>query len=294
MKKANLFLTALLALIMLAGCPGTTEDNNGTENAGGGTKQGGGITPPNYPTWEVEVTNLTATAGNKSIRVTWTEPSDSRLEAYYIGLSDGSATAWVEEGTGIAAKTFNNLENGREYTITIITLGLDESDEDNPKWYASTGKTVKATPSAAADNTVYLPSLTNFSARWDTNQECVILTWTDVTDPHAEGYYFFATTTNTRPVAPSYNEYSYENLEGHNNRVGDNTVSQESTELWINDDSTPFKLQANTTYYIWALTEGTGGEDEYLYSKWDEMPMTTVTTGSSSNGGNGGGIAEGG
>ena len=36
MKKSNLILTALLALIMLAGCPGTTEDNNGTENAGGG------------------------------------------------------------------------------------------------------------------------------------------------------------------------------------------------------------------------------------------------------------------
>lgn len=293
MKKANLILTSLLALIMLAGCPGTTEDNNGTGNAGGG-QSGGTVNPyANYPKWNVEVTNLTATPGNRTIRITWTEPTDPRLDSYWIILNDGNASLPVQHGAGEPVKTFQNLENGREYTITIITVGVDESDQDNPKWYASTGVSVKATPTAAADNTIYLPSLTNFNASWDSSQECVILTWTDVSDSHAEGYYFFATTTNTRPAAPSYNEYSYENLEGHSNRVGDNTVSQGSTELWLNDDSTPFQLAPNTTYYIWALTEGTGDEDEYLYSKWNEMPMATVTTGTSSSG-NGGGIAEGG
>ncbi|MBQ3923186.1 MAG: hypothetical protein II707_07805, partial [Spirochaetales bacterium] len=239
------------------------------------------------------VASLTATPGNKSIRVTWREPNDNRLEAYYIGISDGNAIAWSEYGAGTSLKEFSNLENGREYTIKIITLGLDESDQDNPKWYMSSGVTVKATPNTSADNTNYLPSITNFSATWDTSKECVVLTWTDVTDSHAEGYYFFATTTNTIPTAPSYNVYSDEYLEGHSNRVGDETISHGKTELWINDDDVPFQLAANTTYYIWAFTFGTDDDDAYIYSKWNEMPMATVTTGTSSSG-NGGGIAEGG
>ena len=295
MKKANLIMTALLALIMLAGCPGTTENNNGTGNAGG---QGGGSSwgtlDNNTVTWNAQVTNLKAEPGNGSIRVSWTNPQS---EAFYenggiiLQFTDTSVNtaALLDNGPELTTKTFNNLTNGIKYIISIRLWYVDEAAN---KIYATAAQSVEATPTADIDNTVYLPSLTNFNARWDSAKECVILTWTDVTDSHAEGYYFFATTTNTRPAAPSYNENSFENLEGHSNRVGDNTISQESTELWINDENTPFKLQANTTYYIWALTEGTGDEDEYLYSKWDEMPMATVTTGTSSSG-NGGGIAEG-
>ena len=75
---------------------------------------------------------------------------------------------------------------------------------------------------------------------------------------------------------------------GHLSRVGYTTVNQGSLEIYLSDDDNPYKLAANKTYYIWALTTGTGDEDELLYSKWSEMPRVSVITGSSS-----GGIAEG-
>ena len=84
---------------------------------------------------------------------------------------------FLVDTSGSMSSYITKVQNALNNFISIITLGVDESDEDNPKWYASTGVSVKATPTAAADNTVYLPSLTNFSASWDSSQECVILTW---------------------------------------------------------------------------------------------------------------------
>ena len=289
MKKANLIMTALLALIMLAGCPGTTEDNNGTGNAGGGQNGGSswGTLDNNTATWNAQVTNLKAEPGNGSIRVSWTNPQS---EAFYenggiiLQFTDTSVNtaALLDNGPELTTKTFNNLTNGIKYIISIRLWYVDEAAN---KIYATAAQSVEATPTADIDNTVYLPSLTNFSASWDSAKECVILTWTDVSDSHAEGYVFYANTTETKPTEPIYNDDS---IMGHSSRVGYETVSQGSLEIYLSDDDNPYKLAANKTYYIWALTTGTGDEDELLYSKWSEMPRVSVVTGNSS-----GGIAEG-
>ena len=126
MKKANLILFLLLTTLLVA-CPPATDDSNGTANSGnGGSYQGGTVNPfADYPKWNVEVTNLTAEVGDKSIRVTWQEPTDPKLDSYWIIINDGNNSQPIQEGAGQSAKTFNNLENGREYTITIITVILN-------------------------------------------------------------------------------------------------------------------------------------------------------------------------
>ncbi|SDQ05597.1 fibronectin type III domain-containing protein [Quadrisphaera sp. DSM 44207] len=72
-------------------------------------------TPPGTPTG----VGAAATAGDRSLTVTWTAVTDPDLVGYRV-LLDGAVAAQVGAGTTSTALT--GLENGREYAVTVVAL----------------------------------------------------------------------------------------------------------------------------------------------------------------------------
>lgn len=98
-----------------------------------------GDTVPSSP-----VTGLSATAGDGSVTLAWTNPDDSDLSHVGISYSGGAQTT-----TGTST-TISGLVNGLEYTFTVIAY--DESGN------ASTSEVTTATPSCEANGDITYPS----------------------------------------------------------------------------------------------------------------------------------------
>jgi hypothetical protein len=109
MKKTLLKLAvpaALVALVVLAGCSNPAGDGDALPNA---------LTPPG------EVTNFTATPGERSITFTWTNPADEDFECTRI-MSDGFFNHGIPGGPGEnCSYTMTHLSESTTYTITVKT-----------------------------------------------------------------------------------------------------------------------------------------------------------------------------
>lgn len=93
-----------------------------------------------------EVTNLTATAGNKKATAKWTDPSTSDLDHLAITVSHTSGTESVVDiyesvDRGVQVYNARGLANGTEYTVKVQTVDSTGN--------TSTGVTTTVTPSAS-------------------------------------------------------------------------------------------------------------------------------------------------
>ncbi|WP_422359554.1 polysaccharide lyase family 7 protein [Reichenbachiella sp.] len=99
---------------------------------------GGDTTPPG------SVNNLSATAGNSQVSLSWTNPSDSDFD--YVSISyNGSNTTSTS-----SSKTITGLTNGTSFTFTVIAY----DDSGN----ASSSKSVSATPQGSGGGSANVPS----------------------------------------------------------------------------------------------------------------------------------------
>jgi len=82
------------------------------------------------------VSSLIAEAGDQSVVLNWTEPIDEDLAGYTLTYSPGGSPITI--GAGTTTFTIEGLNNGTEYTFTLVSL--DESGNE------SSGVSVNATP----------------------------------------------------------------------------------------------------------------------------------------------------
>ncbi len=122
----------------------------GADKTAEGTLNDGTVSKPGRPT------GLTATAGDKRVVLSWTDPDDDNITGYklrYAQTADrGSATFSAISGSDGDTTTYTvtGLENGAEYSFRILATSAG-GDGPASKW-------VKATPQAAATSTVSIPA----------------------------------------------------------------------------------------------------------------------------------------
>ena len=105
--------------------------------------------------------NLTATAGNGQVAVTWDNPGNITIRKYQYS-TDGSSSFNHMNGSkrNTTSFTFSNLTNGTEYTLAIRASNLSGE---------STAATVTATPlGPAPENLVAALDSTRVVLQWDT------------------------------------------------------------------------------------------------------------------------------
>ena len=120
-----------------------------------------------------DVSNLTAEAGEKQVTLTWTKPTDSDIKEYWITLDPLVIDAFSID-KNLETYTIDNLENGVEYTITIMVKNMSGG--------VSNGVSVTAEPTA-----VDRPAeVTNLSSLSSSGQ--ITLSWTRPSDEDLAGY----------------------------------------------------------------------------------------------------------
>ena len=134
---------------------------------------------------------LAATAGNGSVTLAWSDPSDSGITGYEHGLnhndtSTGRFSGWGPwtaiggSGAGTVGHVFTGLANGREYRFRLRAVNArgagDAAPEAHP-WFVS------ATPAGPVARPVVPGGLA--AAPGDRS---VTLSWSDPSDPTITGY----------------------------------------------------------------------------------------------------------
>ena len=120
-----------------------------------------------------DVSNLIAEAGEEQVTLTWSKPTDSDIEEYWITIDPLVIDAFSID-KNLETYTIDNLENGVEYTITIMVKNMSGG--------VSNGVSVTAEPTA-----VDRPSeVINLSSQSDAGQ--ITLSWTKPSDEDLAGY----------------------------------------------------------------------------------------------------------
>ena len=122
------------------------------------------------------VRNLNATAGDKTVYLSWTNPSDSDFYGTRITFSpsvSGVSQPVVIEGESSenSSTVFNGLKNGIEYTFTLVALDKNQNK--------SKTVSIKATPKEPADTT---PPKEVTELKAEISDTSVILTWKNPDD----------------------------------------------------------------------------------------------------------------
>lgn len=125
-----------------------TIDNSGNRSNGITTQAYTPLAPdPNDTTPPAEVTDAIATVGDRSVTLSWTDPSDNDFNKVEITCQPGNTV--TETGKGGEMAVITGLTNGTEYHFTIQTVDINGN--------ASTGTLVgPVVPEAAAVPTVYM------------------------------------------------------------------------------------------------------------------------------------------
>ncbi len=117
------------------------------------------------------VKNLNATAGDKTVFLSWTNPSDSDFYGTRITFTPsvyGVSQPVVIEGeySENSSTVFNGLKNGVEYTFTLVALDKNQNK--------SKSVSIKATPKEPADTT---PPKEVTELKAEIGDKSVTLTW---------------------------------------------------------------------------------------------------------------------
>ena len=114
-----------------------------------------------------EVTNTQVIAGNSSLSLTWTDPTDADFNDVVVSVT-GHSPQVIPKGTGTA--TVSGLANNQAYTVSVRT----EDTSGN----TSSGVTVTGTP--VGPDSFPPAEVTNIETSG--GESSVTLTWTDPTD----------------------------------------------------------------------------------------------------------------
>lgn len=164
--------------------PGTqsytaVELTNGTEyiftvrtvDAAGNVSDGKAITATPQKSTAGEVTDLSASASDGEVILSWSDPSNSGLDQIEITWdpADGeSQPTLVSPGT--ENSTVTGLTNGTSYTFTVKTVHTSGNTSTGTsisatpiapgteRWTYTTGNSVASSPAVSADGTVYVGS----------------------------------------------------------------------------------------------------------------------------------------
>src|SRR5574344_1926653 len=121
---------------------------------------------------DVDTSTVTATCGNGTVLLNWTNPADSDFFGVEVTASAGGTTAWdsmvINGGKSLLV---SGLTNGTEYTFTLKSY--DKSLN------ASSGTTKVATPVDTADSTAPAEA-SSFAAT--AGDACATLSWTEPSD----------------------------------------------------------------------------------------------------------------
>ena len=151
MKKFKNLILAFMAIFAFTVIGCKTESDDAT---------------PADTTAPASVTNLTATAKNKSVLLTWTDAIDTDIYGYEVNWTSGSegraATVLTENSILVAQEQGGvivpNLTNGTEYTFTVKTVdtSFNKSEEATAKATpveVSSSDTMKITLSVPEEKT---------------------------------------------------------------------------------------------------------------------------------------------
>ena len=132
-------------------------------------------------------TGLSATAGNREVSLSWSNPDNDSITGYQLQRKKGS-DAWgswtniTSSGAGTTRHTVTGLENGAEYRFRICArnTGFDSDTEITVNQFSAQSDVAKATPG--------LPVTLTATA----GDEEVTLNWTvtGVLDPNPTGWFF--------------------------------------------------------------------------------------------------------
>src|SRR5574344_1135078 len=132
---------------------------------------------------DVDTSTVTATCGNGTVLLNWTNPADSDFFGVEVTASAGGTTAWdsmvINGGKSLLV---SGLTNGTEYTFTLKSY--DKSLN------ASSGTTKVATPVDTADSTAPAEA-SSFAAT--AGDACATLSWTEPSDSDYYGIKISAT-----------------------------------------------------------------------------------------------------
>ena len=156
---SNLIIGLFISLFMISSCEHEIPVENQTDTT---------------PT--ASVRNLNATAGDKTVYLSWTNPSDSDFYGTRITFSpsvSGVSQPVVIEGESSenSSTVFNGLKNGIEYTFTLVALDKNQNK--------SKTVSIKATPKEPADTT---PPKEVTELKAEISDTSVILTWKNPDD----------------------------------------------------------------------------------------------------------------
>jgi len=232
-------------------------------------------TPPS------EVTNITATPGDKSVTLSWTNPIDSDYVCTRITFTKASnqvtnpITVQGKPGKS-STTTIDGLENETEYTFSLTAL--DENQNE------STLVSIKATPKSQV---IYAIEVEDFTVT--PRDSSVILSWTNPSD--IDFYSIEITANDTKTIldaTPSEKQtYTISNLINNNeytftiktidkNKSKSNGITKNCTprEGYL---SLSIKLPNDTIY-----TDDLYNEKRNIILTTDKAPITITVSSSSS------------
>lgn len=156
---SNLIIGLFISLFMISSCEHEIPVENQTDTT---------------PT--ASVRNLNATAGDKTVYLSWTNPSDSDFYGTRITFTPsvyGVSQPVVIEGeySENSSTVFNGLRNGIEYTFTFVALDKNQNK--------SKSVSIKATPKETVDTT---PPKEVSELKAAVSDQAITLTWKNPND----------------------------------------------------------------------------------------------------------------
>ena len=132
------------------------------------------VSPPAAPT------GLTATAGDGSVALAWSDPADSSITGYQYQVNHndtatGSLSGWsswqsiADSGADTTSHTLTGLSNGKEYRYKLRTVnaaGTGKAAPQSAPWYVAATPQVPPPP-AAPSNVAVNPSEDSLEITWD-------------------------------------------------------------------------------------------------------------------------------
>lgn len=238
-------------------------------------------TPRSDTTPPSSVTNITATPGDKSVTLSWTNPNDSDFVCTRITFTKASnqvtnpITVQGEPGKN-STTTIVGLENGTEYTFSLTAL--DEKQNE------SIPISIKATPKSQV---IYSVEVEDFTVT--PRDSSVILSWTNPSDIDFYGIEITVNDTKTTlDATPSEKQsYTVSNLINNNEYTFTiKTIDKSNNESnGITKNCTPregylslsIKLPNDTIY-----TDDLGNEKRNIILTTDKASITITVSSSSS------------
>ena len=122
----------------------------------------GPYTPAPDPQPPAAPAGLTATGGDGSVTVSWTDPGDSSITGYeyqhrYAGVAWSAWTAVADSGAGTTSFTLDGLTNGAEYRVKIRAVNAHGASLPAPTadpWFVAATPKAATPPDAPAPITV--------------------------------------------------------------------------------------------------------------------------------------------